>query len=178
VALDDDAVMIAGEGHIFLAPKNTPIPASLTAPASPWWEVGHTSREDPFAISKEGGEAETRGTWQKPNLRSTVTPITYTAAFPLLQYDEASLKLFYGGGTVSGGRFWVPRLPTPQEHAMFVRIVDGTLEWNRHFPAVSIIAGDSESIAVDDFASMPVNATILDGDEAFAGLFSLSLPAA
>jgi len=177
MALDDDAVVIAKEGHIFIAPPGTAKPVG--APTSPWVEVGHTGADTPLTLKRDGGDTTTKGTWQKAALRSDVAPVTYSWEFPLLQQDELCMSLYFGGGAVDPadtGYFVVPTTPTSQEHAMYILIHDGDADWDRWAPKVGIIGSDDESDSTDDFTSMPVSATILTPDaEDLAGLFKVKI---
>jgi hypothetical protein len=180
MALDDDAVLIAKEGHIYVAPAGTARPSSLTSPGAPWVESGHTSLDSPLSLSRDGGDTTTKGTWQKASLRSDVAPVTYAWAWKLLQQDELSFQLYYGGGSVDGGSgdFIVPAQPAAQEKALFIRIIDGATEWYRYAPLVAIIGSDSVDDATDDFEAMPVKATILTPDtDDLAGLFAIKVAA-
>jgi hypothetical protein len=177
MALDDDAVVIAKEGHIYVAPTGTPDPVAPTAPASPWVEVGHSSADSPLSLQRSGGDTTTKGTWQKSALRSDVAPVTYSWVFGLLQQDELAFKLYFGGGAVDGsGDFVVPDTPAAQEMALFIRVIDGANEWPRYAPKVGIIGSDNMEDSTEDFTGMPVTATILTPDtEDLAGLFRIKV---
>ncbi len=177
MALDDNAVMVPGKGYYYIAPPGTPVPTDIAAPAAPWVNVGHTSRDEPLTISREGGDRETLGSWQNEALRERIEPTTYQLAFRLLQYDELAHRLYYGGGSIgASGRFEVPKTPVPQEHALFVVIVDGANSWDRHFPKASVLGSDDEEHDVEQLSGMPVAATIL-GDSELAYLFTVDGPA-
>src|SRR5690606_10624753 len=176
MALDDNAVMVPGRGYFYIAPTNTAAPSG--SPTTPWVNVGHTSRDEPLTISREGGDRETLGSWQNEALRERIEPTTYQIAFRLLQYDELAHRLYYGGGQVNAttGRFEVPKTPVPQEHALYVEIIDGTNVWNRYFPKVSILGSDDEEHDVEQLSGMPVSATVL-GDSPLDYLSSVDGPA-
>jgi hypothetical protein len=70
VALNDNATLVIGSGNYLTAPVGTDIPADLLVPTSPWEAVGHTSLEDIFSISSEGGEATVIGSLQNKSLRT------------------------------------------------------------------------------------------------------------
>lgn len=162
MALTDAAVLIPGAGSIYLAPTGTPAPSDPNStPTSPWVDVGHTSREDGLTISRDGGDAETVGTWQNANLRERREPTTWTVGFQLHQVDETSLRLFFGGGTAEDGHFSAPASPIAQEHALYVVMVDGTNKVGLYVPKVSILASDDVEVDVENFLSFPVTATVL-----------------
>lgn len=178
MSLDDDAVRIAKEGHWYIAPVGTPRPTNLTAPESPWAEVGHTSQDSPMTVTRDGGDVTKKGSWQKAGLRADVADVTYAVEFALLQQDAVSLGLYYGGGTTDSGWFIVPTQPVATDTALFCRIVDGATEWPQHWPHVAIIGSDNAEEAIDEFTKLPVTATILTPDtEELAGLFAIKLPA-
>lgn len=167
MALDAGLTIVPGRGHFWLAPVDTPFPTTTATPEAPWEEVGHTQRDTPLQVSFEGGESEVLGSWQDPNLRTRQDPPVRAIAFSLLQYDETGLKLYYGANSVVdpvSGRVQVPKVPSPTEVALFIRVVDGTREQYRYYPRVSILAADSEEFDVEQLAAMPVSATLLGSD--------------
>lgn len=162
MALTDAAVLIPGTGSIYLAPTGTPAPPDPNAiPSSPWSDVGHTSREDGLTISRDGGDSEVKGTWQNANLRERREPATWAVGFQLHQVDAEALRLFFGGGEITDGKFAAPPVPIAQEHALYVVMIDGTNRVGLYFPKVSILAGDDIEIDVENFLSFPVQATVL-----------------
>jgi len=176
MALNGSLTFVPGQGHYYLAPVDTPFPEDPSAPTTPWEEVGHTTRDTPLQVSREGGEPEVLGSWQDPALRTRQDPPTFTLAFGLIQYDETTLPLYYGSNSEvdpETGYVNIPKVPSPTESALFVRVVDGNREHYRHYPRVSILAADSEEFDVEQLASMPVAATILgtSGSD-FAGTLS------
>lgn len=177
MARDKNVTFVPGKGEYWLAPSGTAYPADPDDPAaSGFVEIGHTSRESPMQVSRDGGEATPRGSWQDANMRSDVSQPTYAIAFNLLQYDTDSMKLYHGANaTVVSGRLRIPKTPTSTEKAMFIRIIDGAKGQYRHYKRVSIIGADSEEFDVEQLASMPVAATIL-GDEADDFLGEQSVP--
>jgi hypothetical protein len=100
MALTDSgaSVYIPGTGFIYLAPAETVIPASLTAPAAPWENMGHTSRDDGLTITRDGGDSEVLGTWQNPSLRERRDPVTFAITMVAHQVDNTVLGLYFGGG--------------------------------------------------------------------------------
>jgi hypothetical protein len=178
MARDKNVTFVPGKGEYWLALSGTAYPADPDDPgASGFVEIGHTSRESPMQVSRNGGEATTKGSWQDANMRSDVSPPTYAIAFNLLQYDTASQKLYYGANAaVVSGRVQVPKIPVPTEKALFIRIVDGARAQYRHYKRVSIVGADSEEFDIEQLASLPIAATIL-GDEADDYLGEISVPA-
>ena len=162
MALTDAAVVIPGTGFMYLAPAETAQPASLTAPAAPWENLGHTSREDGLTITRDGGDSEVLGTWQNPALRERRDPTTFAITAFLHQVDNTVLELYFGAGDIAtAGEFGVTTTTGTTAKALYVRIVDGTNEIGLYVPRVSVAAEDDVEVDVENFLSFPIRATVL-----------------
>ena len=162
MALIDSSVILPGTGFLFTAPAETPQPASLTAPASPWVNLGHTSREDGLTITRDGGDSEVLGTWQNPSLRERRDPSTYAITAILHQIDNNAMEMYFGPGDVSvAGEFGVTSVTATTEKALYVRIVDGLNEVGIYVPKVSIASDDDVEVDVEAFLGFPIRATVL-----------------
>lgn len=98
--LIDEATLVIDYGNYLIAPVGTELPADLRAPVSPWDVVGHTSLEDIFGSTSEGGEATILGTLQKKALRTRYSPRQEAFTFTLQQFDKSGLKLYYGANAI------------------------------------------------------------------------------
>jgi hypothetical protein len=155
VALNDNATLVIGSGNYLTAPVGTDIPEDLLVPTSPWEAVGHTSLEDIFSISSEGGEATVIGTLQNKSLRTKYSARTETMALTLQQFDVAGLKLYYGSNApiLPDGSVGVPADPTPTVAAFLAVFVDGENHFAFYAPKAEIYRaddvsfGDTESLA-------------------------------
>ena len=176
---DSDALVVPGRGYFYIAPDGTARPADDTEPASPWVEIGHTSYDDPFAINRDGGESTVLPTWQASAARTSTSSLTQTVGFTLHQHDEQSLQLYFGGGALdaTSGYFEVPKTPTAQRHALFVRVVDGGTTWPHYFGSVDILGSDGIEYDPEALVPLPVTATILD-DAGLDYLFAIKIAAA
>lgn len=162
MALNDSSVIIPGTGFMYLAPAEEPQPASLTAPAAPWENLGHTSREDGLTITRDGGDSEVIGTWQNPSLRERRDPSVFAITAFLHQVDNTVLELYFGAGdTATAGEFGVTSVTGTTEKALYVRIVDGANEVGLYVPKVSVAAEDDVEVDVEGFLAFPVRATVL-----------------
>jgi hypothetical protein len=162
VALIDSAVLIPGTGYMYTAPAETVIPANLTAPAAPWENLGHTSREDGLTITRDGGDSETIGTWQNPVLRERREPTTFAITAFAHQVTNEVLEMYFGPGDVdTADRFGVTSSTATIERALYVRIVDGTNEVGLYVPKVSISSEDDVEVDVEGFLAFPIRMTVL-----------------
>lgn len=173
MALTDSAVVIPAVGHVFthltagtdpwsLAQLNTFISAG-TVPSG-WLELGHTNLDSPVSFDQSGGDTEVKGTWQNPALRQAVTSaVVDSFTVPAEQVlDNDVLKLYYGGGDASvANQFDIPDVPTPQERACMVVILDGAVPLGWGFPKVAILRADNLSVDPTDFLKAPLLFTVL-----------------
>jgi hypothetical protein len=147
---------------MYIAPAETAIPASLTAPAAPWANLGHTSREDGLTITRDGGDSEVIGSWQNPSLRERRDPTTFAITAFLHQVDNNVLEMYFGPGDLAtADRFGVTSATATIEKALYVRIIDGTNEVGLYVPKVSISSEDDVEIDVEGFLAFPVRMTVL-----------------
>lgn len=162
MALIDTAVLIPGAGEMWSAPSGTDIPADLTAPTTPWENLGHTSREDGLTITRDGGDSEVIGTWQNPSLRERREPTTFAITAFMHQVDNQVLSMYFGPGDTSvAGQFGVTSAVATIELALYVRIIDGTNEAGLYIPRASISSEDDVEVDVEGFLAFPCRMTVL-----------------
>lgn len=165
MSLDDDAVLIPATGHYFFAPTvGEAKPADPLAPTTPYVDLGHTSLDDPFGITSEGGDVTTLGTWQNKALRTSIAPRVESITFALQQWDATTLKLYYGSNSTTNGTdgsVQTPANPVPTEGTLYVLVTDGDENLAMYFPHVSIFRADDISFDAEALAGLPVAATVL-----------------
>lgn len=172
MALNDTAVITAAKGYIFTAPVGTaaPTPTEVDTfnPATGitgWTNIGHTSRDELPEFGFDGGDTETRGTWQNEALRTVVTdPAVDFVTFRLHQFDEEGLSLYYGVSNSSSvvGEFTVQAASTSAtERALLIVVVDGPTNIGFYARKTAIRRDDAIGLAVDEFATLPLRATFL-----------------
>ena len=163
MAQNDEATLVIGAGNYFTAAYNavTPeaMPADLSAPGVNWESVGHTSLEEIFSVTSEGGEATTLGTLQNRTLRTTYSNRTETINFTLQQFDEAGLKLYYGANATvgAGGEVRVPSKPTPTVCSFLAIFTDGDNHFAIYAPKAEIFRADDVSVSdTESLAGLPL----------------------
>lgn len=159
MAINDDATLVIGAGNYFTAPVDTPLPTDLSAPDAIWENVGHTSLEDIFSISSDGGEATVIGTLQNKSLRTSYSTRTETMTFTLQQFDEDSLRLYYGANATIGtnGELQVPANPKPTVAAFLVIFIDGDNVFAFYAPKAEIYRADDLAISdTESLAGLPI----------------------
>jgi hypothetical protein len=185
MALDAQAVYTAARGFIFTAPVDTAAPTAAAVAAfdpntptvTTYETVGHTARDELPVFGYEGGETETRGTWQAEVIRTVQTevPSDYVT-FNVHQFDESNLEFYYGSANVNTTEEGVYSVNSSGvnaiQRALLIIIVDGEFRLGFHASKVDIRREDSIELAVDEFAYMPLRATLLKSDTAGKPLFS------
>ena len=137
---------------------------NVAATGTGWTNIGHTSRGDLPEFGFEGGDTEVKGTWQNESLREVVTdPVADYLTLLLHQFDTQAFELYYGtDASVEAGVFGVANgNPAPVEKALLIVIVDGSRKVAFYSPKASLRRDDSISLAVDEFATLPIRATFL-----------------
>lgn len=186
MSYNDNAVFTAATGYIYTGPVGTdaPLPDDISGidpesygTAEGWVAIGHTSQEELPEFGFEGGDKETRGTWQKKNLRevSTETPVDYLL-MRAQQVDAATLALYYGANaSQTPGVFGVADGDAPSlERSLFLLLVDGANRIGFYAPKASIRRDESISLSTDEFATLPLRATFMK--ETGKNLFEWILP--
>lgn len=157
--INDDATLVIGSGNYFTSPTGTEFPADLLAPMSPWGNVGHTSLEDIFAVSSEGGEATVLGTLQNKSLRTKYSARTETMTFTLQQFDTDGLRLYYGANApiLPNGLLGVPAEPVPTVCAFLVIFIDGDNHFAFYAPKAEVYRADDFSASdTESLAGLPL----------------------
>jgi hypothetical protein len=129
-----------------------------------WTSIGHTSRGDLPEFGYDGGDTEVKGTWQNESLREVITsPIADYLTILLHQFDTDTFELYYGKDAApESGVFGVSGTTAAAvEKALLIIIQDGDTKVGFYSPKASMRRDDSISLAVDDFAALPVRATFL-----------------
>ncbi|UQI46718.1 hypothetical protein M1P56_21375 [Streptomyces sp. HU2014] len=166
MALVDDAAFVAAGGYIYIADPDKPKPV-LTDPLKPpagWESIGHTSRDDLPEFSRDGDDAEVKGSWQSAKLRQMSPVVTYSVTLQSIQASAETYQLYFGAGpgaVQADKSFRIPATPVPQVKSLLVVLVDGARFLPLWHPRVSLMGSDAVSLAVDDFVKFPIKGTFL-----------------
>ncbi|MFD7738057.1 hypothetical protein [Kitasatospora sp. NPDC059800] len=159
MALNDNATLVIGSGNFLTAPVGIAMPTDLLVPVSPWQPVGHTSLEDVFGVSSEGGEATTIGTLQNKSLRTKYSARVETMTFTLQQFDAAGLRLYFGANAplLPDGSIGVPTDPVPTQAAFLAIFIDGENHFAFYAPKAEIYRADDLSLSdTESLAGLPI----------------------
>lgn len=162
MALNDAATLVINTGNYFTAPVGTAVPTDLAAPDVAWENIGHTSLEDIFAMSSEGGEATVLGTLQAKALRTTYSPRVESMQITLQQFDKPGLKLYFGSNAVelADGSIAPSLNPAPTQKAFLAIFVDGENIFAIYAPKAEIFRADDMSLSdTESLAGLPLSVT-------------------
>lgn len=164
MALNDSATLVVAGGNFYTAATGTARPADVLAPDVAWTKIGHTSLEDILSIESEGGESTILGTLQNKALRTRTAPRTERFTFTLQQWDEASLKLYFGSNAIvqPDGTVGVPQSPTPTTGAFLAVFYDGENSLDFFAQKAEILRGDDMELSdTESLAGLPITVTPL-----------------
>lgn len=168
MAVNSDALVIPGRATVFHAPLNTAVPAnpladfSVTADtvATGWMNLGHTSKENTVAFSREGGEATTISTYLADAVRTVYSAVAWTLTIPALQFDQDVLDLAFNGDFDADSGYIIPGAAASTETALFLLFEDGTGKLGFYIPNANVTLGDVPSFNPEAFVELPLSASI------------------
>lgn len=176
MSVDNTKLVIPGHGTAFHAPVNTlpPItgganPLTLfnlqTDGPSPWLNLGHTSKANTIAFTKEGGEKESIDTFLADAVRTTTAGVSWGVNIAALQFDADSLDLAFNGdfNPATGG--YVVAGSAPVQVALFLFFQDTTGSLGFWLPNTEISLGDPPSVDTANFMELPLSVSILSAPE-------------
>ena len=140
--------------------------ATVTELSKPsgWEPIGHTNNDDLPEFGYDGGDSETKGSWQKKVLKTitTETPVDYVT-IKALQFDMDTLEYYYGKNASKVENVFGVDAPNGKdvERAILIVLKDG--DYKIAFSAAKAGLRRDESIALeaDDFATLPLRATFV-----------------
>lgn len=140
--------------------------ATVTEFAKPlgWTPIGHTSNDDLPEFGYDGGDSETKGSWQKKVLREITSeaPVDYITV-NALQFDEQTLELYYGKNASKQANVFGVEAPGAEgvEKAFLLVMKDGLFKIAFSAAKASVRREESISLENDDFAALPLRATFV-----------------
>lgn len=168
MSVDATKLVIPGHGTVFHAPKNTPPPATPLAAfnlqtdgPTPWLNLGHTSKQNTIAFTKEGGERESIDTFLADAVRTTTSSTSWGVTAAALQFDQDNLDMAFNGdfNPATGG--YIVATPAPIEAALFLYFQDTTGAVGFWLPNCEVALGDAPSVDTAQFLELPLSVSIL-----------------
>lgn len=137
---------------------------ALLSQASGWEPIGHTNNDDLPEFGYDGGDSETRGSWQKKVLKTitTETPVDFVT-IKALQFDMDTLEYYYGkNASKVANVFGVDSANASDvEKAVLIVLKDGIFSIAFSAAKAGLRRDESISLESDDFATLPLKATFV-----------------
>lgn len=142
MALNADAVRVAGTGEVYVGPANEAAPTSPTAaPGASYTGLGYTSTDGvAFTFSRDTSDIDA---WQGSKVRVVSNAEPASVAFTLIETNLNTLPVVFGGGTVTEPSAGVAKFTPPAEgtntiRSMIVDFDDNGVHYRYYFPRVQI----------------------------------------
>ncbi len=161
--LNSAETVVAGTGEVRVAPVGTAAPVDPTvAWGAAWLELGYTN-EDGVTVNREF-DMEEKAAWQSfYPIRRIVTGRGFTVAFNLYQWNETSVPLAFGGGTITtiAGppahyKYTPPSAEVLDERALGVQWQDGTKVYRLIIPRGMVTEAGETNLTRTDTSVLPI----------------------
>lgn len=174
MSADATKLVIPAHGTVFHAPKNTKPPKNPFGPdgfkltvdgPSPWKNLGHTSKQNTIAFTKEGGDRESLDTFLADSVRVSTASTSWGFSAAALQFDHDNLDMAFNGewDETTGG--YTVASSAPIESAIFLYFQDSTGSLGFWLPNTEIGLGDAPSVDTANFFELPLSGSILAAPE-------------
>ena len=162
-------IRIAGSGRILVADVGATAPADFTSPWTGWIDLGYTTG-DGVTFSKKD-KLDPVETWQAVSpVRLVYSDRDLTLKFALMQFNEATLPFFMGGGQTNteasvGTDVYSYHLadgPGPDERALALEFTDnGEVTYRFIVPRGQVTASDDIKFARKAASTLGITFTAL-----------------
>lgn len=167
---DSTKLVVPGHGTIFHAPVGTKPPANPVGAAgfniqtdgpTVWKNLGHTSKSNTIAFTKEGGDKETLDTFLADAVRTSTSAVTWGLTVAALQMDAETLDLAFNGDIDPATGGYTVATPSPLKTALFIYFQDDSGSLGFWVPNTEVSLGDAPSVDTAAFFELPLSATFL-----------------
>ena len=166
--------IIPGQGWVLIGEKDADVPdIAKWDPTKPtvltgFTVLGHTSKDNPPALSKDGGETELKDTWDVPGLRAETSVVKWSCTVNAVSVTQSVLELAFPGGKwdASTKTMKVPANASTVTKAVLILMKDAVAGYaGIYIPAGSIALGEAPSIATDGFFELQLNIAALTSEK-------------
>lgn len=171
MAIDATAKIVPGHGTLFIGDKNAILPADpLTSfglegtPPVAWENLGHTSKENTAAFTRDGGDKTVLDSWLKDGVYTIYAAVNWGLTINPIQIDKNALDLAFNGSFDTDDGYIVPGSNSGNESALFLLTQDGTGSLGFYIPNTSVTMGDAPELDTENFFELPLTASILSVD--------------
>ncbi len=153
-------VRVGASGNIYIAPSGTAGPANMAAAWTGFTDLGYCT-EDGVTIGRALTTEQVKA-WQSiAPIRYLVTEVAFTVGLSLLQFNETTLPLWLGGGTVvnqGGGSFKysISSAPTIDERVLGVQWIDGSINYRLVIGRCMVTESGESTVARSAPSALPL----------------------
>lgn len=167
--LANSRIQIAGIGHVYYGAVDNVAPNldgykfgdGTTLEGVGWTWLGDTSSENLIEFETDGGDTNTKRTWDRQGVRSTREDVTNKVTINSVNLGEDVMRVAFPGSTYDPTlRAWDIELDASSERAILVVVVDGQSVSGYLFRRVSL-AGSMPSLSLDNFTEVKISGTLL-----------------
>ena len=173
MALDSDEVVVGASGAVYVAPVGTTGPSDIETALDAAFVSGHLGyvSEDGVEITPGMDMAEIPA-WQSfYAVRRIVTGRSMEIGFSLLQWNQESIKLAFGGGsfatTAGPPAYYTYTPPAPEDldyRALVIAWEDDTKSYRLHIPKALVTDAGSLSLTRTDAAALDLTFSLVATD--------------
>lgn len=178
MGFESSEVRVTGTGHVYVAPVGSDFPASVSEPvahADGWVELGYASEDGArFSFGREVNEIMA---WQSFDpIAQVVTRVPKTVSFDLMQWNQHTVKLALGGGSVtelaSGEyEYQPPDESFRDERALVVEGIDGNYTYRFCYRKAINEEGVEFAFVRENPVLFPITMKILAPDDDASSFF-------
>lgn len=169
---DPTETIIAGSGQVYVAAVGSSAPtneSSSLAPAT-WYGLGYHT-EDGVSV-KEAPEIIRHRAWQtRTDVRRTRDSDTFQIVFALEQWNEQSVPLAFGGGSVTEPssnhyKFTPPAAGASEnEKALVCDVIDGSNILRFYIPRGTVVEGVDSQFTRSQLGVLPITFEAMEPDD-------------
>jgi hypothetical protein len=168
VSTDATKKIIPGHGTVFIAPANTALPSTpLTAftltgaPPASWENLGHTSKDNLPAFTRDGGDKTVLDSWLEDSIGTVYASTAWSLGINPIQVDKNALDLGFGGNFDVDGGYIVPGSTSGTAKALVLLMTDGTGTMLFYIPNTNVSLADAPSLDSTKYMEISLSASIL-----------------
>lgn len=169
MSFEPDEVVVAGTGHIWVAPVGTTFPTNITAAVNDgnWIDLGYTTPDGVHPTFDR--QSKDILVWQsREAVRTIITAVPKKFDFVLVQQNQNTWALACGGGTWSGSdpnySYAPPDPAFVDERAGIIEWSDGDDDYRILIPKWLNKAPLDFMLRADDSQNLPISMSVLAAD--------------
>jgi hypothetical protein len=166
-------ITVGANGTVYVAPVGTTAPTDIaSAWSGTWVDLGYTSEDG--VTFRDSRTTERINVWQMFNAgRYIITEAETSASFVLRQWSKDTVKLAFGGGTITptagppAHYLYTPPVPgVVDERAIGIEWIDGTKTYRLILPRVMVTEGVETNLTKASASDLPITVMAMGTDGA------------